>query len=276
MKQIFYIAITILLSTVKLLANDEKVNIALLLTDTYHLLGEGVAKEAQKSLLQYNVEANIKCYYYSDFDNLTYDSLKDNQLIFIDIINPTKVAGVLPLLNRLAKVPNNKVLAIGSDKAAELGENTDILLDKKTINFYEYSGHDNLVAMILDQCQRSLGFDIPEQAPIPMPEFALCNVENKKVFDDFEAYRNNYAAYMEGNPWVAINIWRSDFLSEQLLYVKEYITQFEDNGFNVLCYYGFPTKDDIGTIFYTKDKKLVPGSNFGAIGLVRSKPKCQP
>ncbi|MEM9143668.1 MAG: cobaltochelatase subunit CobN, partial [Bacteroidota bacterium] len=176
---------------------------------------------------------------------------------FVDIINATKLANVLPLLNQLAK-NGRKVFAVGSDDNSGLGEYTSIQMDSKTIAFYEQSGRENLVAMILDQCRRSLGLDLPEQRPIPMPEFALCNIQDKKVYADFESYRKDYKTYMPGNPWVAINMWRSDFLSEQLTPFKEYASQFEDKGFNVLFYYGYPDATAAEKLFYNKRKRLVP------------------
>lgn len=257
MKNLLYTALFLLLSNTNSQADDHKVSIVLLLSDSYHLLGESTAKHVKEVLKGYKVVANVKCYYYADLDQLTYDQLRDNQLIFIDIINPAKVAGALPLLNQLAKA-GTKVLAIGADETAGLGSRTHIEQDALTLEFYEQSGRDNLVRMVLDQCQRTLGLDIPKQTPIPMPEFALCNIQTKKVYVDFESYRSNYHAYMKGNPWIAINIWRSDFLSEQLIHIKEYATQFEDNGFNVLFYYGFPTKDDVRPLFYDKNEHLIP------------------
>ncbi|MEM8894398.1 MAG: cobaltochelatase subunit CobN, partial [Bacteroidota bacterium] len=236
---------------------NEKVNIALVFTDSYYLLGEATAIDAQAALDEYNVEASISTHYHADLDQLNFEALSKQDLIFIDIINASKVANVLPVLNDLAQ-KGTKVLAIGSSEASTLGDYTSIELDAKTIEFYEQSGRENLVAMILDQCQRSFGFDIPQQLPTTMPEFALCNFQNNKVYEDFESYQNDYAAYMLGNPWIAINMWRSDFLSEQLIHFKEFASQFEDNGFNVLFYYGYPTKDEVGKLFYDEHEQLVP------------------
>ncbi|MEM6629302.1 MAG: cobaltochelatase subunit CobN [Bacteroidota bacterium] len=236
---------------------DQKINIALLLTDSYHLLGEGTAEDAKATLAAYGVQAQVTSYYHSDLDILTYEELRGNQLIFIDLINAAKVTNVLPLLNRMAN-NETKVFAVGTKEASSLGEFTSIQQDAKTIEFYEQSGRENLVAMILDQCQRTFGLDIPQQRPIPMPEFALCNIHNNSVYKDFSAYQQDYTAYMQGNPWIAINLWRSDFLSEQLTHFKEYATQFEDNGINVLFYYGYPTKEDVQPLFYDKNNQLVP------------------
>ncbi|MEO1049570.1 MAG: cobaltochelatase subunit CobN [Bacteroidota bacterium] len=238
-------------------SDDQKIDVALILTDSYRLLGAGTVKDAQKALTSYGVEARVKSYYHSDLDQLTYETLRGNQLIFIDIINTAKVENVLPLLNKMAK-SGTKVFAIGSSETSGLAAYTAIQMDAKTIEFYEQSGRDNLVGMILDQCQRSFGFDIPQQTPTTMPEFALCNIQNKKVYEDFESYRKDYAAYMRGNPWIAINMWRSDFLSEQLIHFQEYASQFEDNGFNVLFYYGYPTKEEAEKLFYNKNKQLIP------------------
>ncbi|MEM8926704.1 MAG: cobaltochelatase subunit CobN [Bacteroidota bacterium] len=237
--------------------DQRKIDIALILTDSYRFLGEGTSKDAQTALAAYGVEAQVKSFYHSDLDTLTYKELSGNQLIFIDIINTAKVGNVLPLLNKMAK-SGRKVFAVGSNETSGLGEYASIQMDAKTIDFYEQSGRENLVAMILDQCQRSFGFKVPKQHPIPMPEFALCNIQNKKVYEDFESYQKDYAAHMKGNPWIAINLWRSDFLSEQLTHFKEYASQFEENGFNLLFYYGYPGKEDAEKLFYDTNKQLVP------------------
>ncbi|WP_299530234.1 cobaltochelatase subunit CobN [Ulvibacterium sp.] len=246
-----------LTSGVKGQSTDQKIDIALILTDSYRFLGEDTAKDAQKALAAYGVEARINSYYHSDLDLLTYEELSSNQLLFIDIINAAKVGHVLPLLNDMAK-SGRKVFAVGSNETTGLGAYTAIQMDAKTIEFYEQSGRDNLVGMVLDQCQRAFRFDIPQQRPIPMPEFALCNIQNKKIHEDFESYQQDYAAYMKGNPWIAINMWRSDFLSEQLTHFKEYASQFEENGFNVLFYYGYPGKKEAEKLFYDRNKRLVP------------------
>ncbi|MEO0552368.1 MAG: cobaltochelatase subunit CobN [Bacteroidota bacterium] len=236
---------------------SEKVNVSLILTDSYHQLGEATTRDTQTALANYGVEAQVNSYYHADLDLVTYDELRGNQLVFIDMINAAKVENVLPLLNKMGS-QGVRVFAVGSSETSSLEAYKYIQLDAKTIEFYEQSGRDNLVNMILDQCQRSLGFDIPRQEPKILPEFALCNIENKKVYTDFESYRQEYAAYMKDNPWVAINLWRSDFLSEQLIHFKEYAAQFEDNGFNVLFYYGYPTKDDLQPLFYDKNNELIP------------------
>jgi cobaltochelatase CobN len=238
-------------------SNEQPINIALILTDSYYTLGESTAKDAEAALEKYDVNANINRFYHADLDQLTYEDIRNNQLIFIDVINASKVANVLPLLHQLSLTDAN-VFAVGSSKASVLGKNTGIQLDPKTLEFYEESGRDNLVGMILDQCQRSLGLDIPQQQPVQMPEFTLCNVVNQKIYNDFETYKQHYEAHMPGNPWIAINLWRSDFLSEQLLHFKEYASQFEDNGFNVLFYYGYPDLEAANRLFYDKNDQLVP------------------
>lgn len=236
---------------------DQDINIALLLTDSYHLLGEATSTAAQNALANHDIKAQVNSYYHSDLDQLTYEDLRGYQLIFIDMINAAKVQNVLPLLNKMGS-QGTKVFAIGSSESTGLEAYRFIRLDAKTIEFYEQSGRDNLVNMILDQCQRSFGYDIPKQNPIILPDFALCNIESKKVYEDFESYQKNYVAYMKGNPWIAINLWRSDFLSEQLTHFREYASQFEENGFNVLFYYGYPSKDDVEKLFYNKKNQLVP------------------
>ena len=238
-------------------AQGPKVNIALVLPDNYHQLGESVASTAEKELTALGIDPEITAYYYADLDRIRYQTLSDHQLVFIDIVNPAKVEGVLPLLNQMAQ-SGTHVFAVGSEEAAELGTHQNIQWDTETINFYEQSGRENLVAMILDQCQRALSLDLPKQSPIPIPDFALCNLQNKKIATDFESYKKNYDAYMAGNPWIAINLWRSDFLSEQLIHYQEYVRQFEDNGFNVLCYYGFPTQKDVKPLFYDQTGRLIP------------------
>ena len=238
-------------------AFGQNTDIALVLPDNYHQLGESVKSSAEKALSTYDNNPKITTYYYSELDQVNYEGLSRHQLIFIDIVNPTKVEGVLPILNQMAK-NGTRVFAVGSEEAAELGGHRNIQWDTQTIAFYEQSGRNNLVGMILDQCKRSLGLDVPKQSPIAIPDFALCNIKSKEVFTDFESYRKGYESHMKGNPWVAINLWRSDFLSEQLLHFQEYARQFEDNGFNVLCYYGFPTKDDVQSLFYDQNGALIP------------------
>ncbi|MEM6864287.1 MAG: cobaltochelatase subunit CobN [Bacteroidota bacterium] len=247
----------ILVGNVKGQGVDQKIDIALLLTDSYRFLGEATAKEAKTALAAYGVQARINTYYHSNLDVLTYEKLSANQLIFIDIINAATVSNVLPLLNKMAK-SGRKVFAVGSAEISGLGKYTAVQMDAKTIEFYEQSGRNNLVRMILDQCQRSLGMKIPQQQPITMPEFALCNIESQKIYEDFESYRGDYGPYMKDNPWIAINMWRSDFLSEQLTHFKAYASQFEENGFNVLFYYGYPQKEDAEKLFYNTNKQLVP------------------
>ncbi|HAA11669.1 MAG TPA: hypothetical protein DCE41_08210, partial [Cytophagales bacterium] len=234
---------------------EEKV--ALLFTDYYYLLGESTAEKAQMALAEHEVSAQVTGYYHSDLEALDYETLAENQLIFIDIIDAAKVANLLPILNQLAEsgIP---VYAVGAEEASSIEAYQAIRVDPKTATFYEQSGVDNLVAMILDQGQRALGLDLPEQTPTTMPDFALCNLETKQLFETFEAYQAAYAPYMEGNPWVAINLWRSDFLSEQLIHLKEYAEQFEDNGFNVLFYYGYPPKEEANGLFYNAEGELVP------------------
>ncbi|MEM9390998.1 MAG: hypothetical protein AAGA02_11020, partial [Bacteroidota bacterium] len=79
----------------------EKVNIALILTDSYHQLGEATAADAQTALADYGIEARVNSYYHVDLDLITYEELRGNQLVFIDMINAAKVENVLPLLNRM-------------------------------------------------------------------------------------------------------------------------------------------------------------------------------
>lgn len=257
MKRFFY-ALFLLVGSFGLAQSvGPQTNIALILPDNYYQLGESAIESAREAISTHKIDADITAYYYSDLDQISYPELSKHQLVFIDIVNPAKVEGVLPLLNQMAK-DETHVFAVGSEEVAELGIHKNIQWDTKTITFYEQSGRENLVSMILDQCQRAIGLDIPDQSPIAIPDFALCNIQNKKVFNDFAAYRDHYEAYMEGNPWIAINLWRSDFLSEQLLHFQEFVRQFEDHGFNVLCYYGFPTKDEIGPLFYDENGQLVP------------------
>ncbi|MEM8907844.1 MAG: cobaltochelatase subunit CobN, partial [Bacteroidota bacterium] len=236
---------------------EAKTSIALVLPDNYHQLGESVKTSAKEALLAQRITAEITCHYYSGLDEASAQTFHDTDLVFIDIIFPTKVERVLPLLNQLAK-NGTTVFAVGAEEATDIGPYTNINWDTKTVDFYEQSGRENLVRMVLDHCQRTLGLDLPEQSPINIPDFALCNIQNNKVYGNFESYRKEYDTYQEGNPWIAINMWRSDFLSEQLLPFQEYVRQFEDHGFNVLCYYGFPTKDDVAPLFYDNNGKLVP------------------
>ena len=149
------------LSQVKGQTADQELNIALILTDSYHELGEATAKDAKAALATYEIEAEVQTYYHADLDLLTYEELKGNQLVFIDMINASKVENVLPLLNRMAS-QGTRVFAVGSSESSSLEAFKYIQLDAKTLAFYEQSGRENLVNMILDQCQRSFDFDIPQ------------------------------------------------------------------------------------------------------------------
>ncbi|MEM9142778.1 MAG: hypothetical protein AAGA86_07300, partial [Bacteroidota bacterium] len=51
-------------------STDQKIDIALLLTDSYRFLGEGTAKDAQKALKDQGINARVKTYYHADFDHL--------------------------------------------------------------------------------------------------------------------------------------------------------------------------------------------------------------
>ncbi|WP_462247892.1 cobaltochelatase subunit CobN [Ekhidna sp.] len=255
--KLFHVLVFLFIISAITNAQNQSANIGLILPDNYHQLGESVKESAYKKLIANELDAEITTYYYSDLDQINYQTLSNHQLIFIDIVNPAKVEGVLPLLNQMGKT-GVKVFAVGSEEAAELGAFTDIIWDTQTLAFYEQSGRENLVRMVLDHCRRTLGADIPMQSSIPIPDFALCNIQTKQVFTEFVSYRDNYEAFTEGNPWIAINLWRSDFLSEQLLHFQEYVRQFEDHGFNVLCYYGFPTKDDLRPLFFDENKELIP------------------
>ncbi|MEL7004431.1 MAG: hypothetical protein AAFN93_17095, partial [Bacteroidota bacterium] len=73
--------------------NEQKANIALVLPDNYHQLGESVKVSAEKVLLADQINAKITSYYYSDLNQISYQTLGIHQLVFIDIVNPTKVEG---------------------------------------------------------------------------------------------------------------------------------------------------------------------------------------
>ncbi|RKD91909.1 cobaltochelatase CobN subunit [Mangrovibacterium diazotrophicum] len=234
-------------------AEAKPLRVSLLLSDSYTQLGERAA-EAIKVATKDGKPIEVRVFPYSRYYQQEKQFVAESDLIFADVLHAEIVSQAVKELKQASR-HGAKIYAVGADKLADSPEGVQLNYDAQVLDFYSQSGRENLKRMVLEKLRTDLAYPVAKQQVLQIPEYGLYNTEDGQFYStlaDYQAHRRTQEA---GNPWVGLNIWRSDILSEQMESVNSHIQKLEEAGFNVLPYFGQVPLDELKTYFFRQDGK---------------------
>ncbi|MDR3323112.1 MAG: cobaltochelatase subunit CobN [Zoogloeaceae bacterium] len=152
-----------------------------------------------------------------------------------------------------------KAYAIGSP--FEEGEKQTGLARDETLRAYaQEGGVDNMVAMLRRLLSRDFGFKLDYREATPFPETGLWNPRNKRLFDSFEAYAENYLSERpdaEGRVWVGVLFNRVTAQAGASPLLEALMKSLETRGFNVAPVFGYPSEIPAEKYFLERGRSRV-------------------
>ena len=236
-------------------AGEKPLRVVLLFSDSYTRLGERTA-EAIEEATRGGRKVDVKVVTYSRDQQSAKQDIGQSDLIFADVLHAEIVSRVAKELQE-ASAAGAKIYAIGADKLANSPVGVKIRYEPDVLAFYMQSGRENLKRMVLEKLRTDFNYPVEPQQLVHIPEYGLYNQDDGRFYGSFAACLAYRRQIEKGNPWVGLNIWRSDMLSEQMESVNSHIQKLEQAGFNVLPFFGQVPPGELKTFFYGNDGQCV-------------------
>ncbi|NRR29495.1 cobaltochelatase subunit CobN [Oxalobacteraceae bacterium] len=145
---------------------------------------------------------------------------------------------IVPELQTLQRA-RRPVFAVGGaidDGLRELG-----LRDDKTIQSYHREGGvENMGNLLRHVLRNSFGAKLTAAPVHAMPEVGLFDVAANRSSTSFAEFKNGYANYKAGAPWVGVMFYRASLVAGQTLPLAAIVKKLETSGYNVMPVFGYP------------------------------------
>ena len=189
--------------------------------------------------------------------------MKESNLVFISIMGRDLVEAVKPELEDAIK-RGGKVYCVGGGSYDDDHKKMGIMVDNKMVEYYTEGGTENIKNMLLYALKKEFSFDVSCGDVVKSPAFGIYEHNTKKVFEDFEEYKNIYLPYQkekgltgealspprtEDKPWIGIVFYKNATIAGQTKVLDAVIEGLEAAGFNVLPVYGWPSEAAIEKFF---------------------------
>jgi cobaltochelatase CobN len=235
---------------------EEPFKISLLLGDTNSRIAIEAIKavKSQESRVKSQEFENISFHVYPSKDILNKDlsHLKESRLVIILIMGRQLIDTLRPEIEDVIK-NGGKVYAVGGTYDDDLKQ-MGILVDEKINEYYQHGGVENLKNMILYSIKKDFGFDVSYGEVVKLPESGIYEYKTKKVFENFEQYIKVYNSQKE-RPWIGVVFYKNTIASGQTKHLDAVIDSLENEGFNVLPVYGYPSEVAIERFFFDENGK---------------------
>lgn len=125
------------------------------------------------------------------------------------------------------------------EEMKRLGIISDPIVEK----YNSEGGEENFRELLLYLLKTYYGFEVEVRTPKKVPEVALLDCEEERLFERVE----DYYAYLEAKfperlqrPWVALSFYKSYYTSGNTGFICQLAAHFRKEGFEVLPFWGFP------------------------------------
>jgi len=233
-------------------AHAEPFKISLLLGDTH----SRTAIEAVKAVKnQQSAAKDISFHVYpsKDIRSKNLSHLRESRLVIILIMGRQLIDAVRPEIEDVIK-NGGKVYAVGGtydDDHKKMG----ILVDERIKEYYQHGGTENFKNMIFYALKKDFAFDVSYGDAVRTPEWGIYEHRTKRIFEDFERYKEGYTSYREGRPWIGVVFYKNTVESGQTKHLDAVIESLEKEGFNVLPVYGYPSEASVERFFFDEKGK---------------------
>ncbi len=233
-------------------AHAEPFKVSLLLGDTHSKTAIEAIKQIKSEELK-----DVSFYVYPSKDIRSKDlmHLKESKLVVINIMGRQLVDSVKTEIEEVIK-KGGKVYAVAAsgsynDEINKLG----ILLDENIEEYYHHGGVENIKNMIRYALKKDFNFDVSYSEAIKIPELGIYEYKTKKIFEDFEEYRKVYGLQSINKPWIGVVFYKNNVESGQTKHLDAVIQGLENEGFNVLPVYGYPSEAAMERFFFDENGK---------------------
>ncbi|BCB95968.1 cobalamin biosynthesis protein CobN [Dissulfurispira thermophila] len=185
--------------------------------------------------------------------NEDLEYLKNSKLIIVNIMGRQIVDAVKSEIQYAIK-NGAKVYAVAAsgsynNEMKALG----IMVDKKIEEYYQEGGSENFKNMIFYALKKDFGFDISYGKAIKVAEFGIYDYKTKRIFGDFEEFKKVNG--QRDRHWIGIVFYRNTIVSGQTKHIDALVEGLEEEGFNVLPVYGWPSETAIEKFFFDENGK---------------------
>jgi cobaltochelatase CobN len=253
-------------------ANAAQVQVSLVPGDT----PTKIVVEAVKAIYQEypNLKKQVEFHIYSNLGSNNRGKnlipLSESNLIFIMLMGRNVVEAVRPELEKAIRKGGKVYCLYGGSYNAEY-KKMGIGFDNKLVDYFIAGGLENIKNMILYALKKDFSFDVAANAAVKMPDLGIYDYHSKKVFTDFEEYKQAYSSYHAGAPWIGVIFYKFHLGTGQTQALDAICRSLEGAGFNVLPAFG--PLDAIIRRFFGQERDPVtghPGKN-GPLGYDRAR-----
>ncbi len=233
-----------LYSSIIVNAKDESlIKASLLLGDTNSRTSIEAIKRAKSKETRADIKGleNVSFHVYPSKGIRSKDltNLKESKLVIIQTMDRQIVEAIKPELEEAIK-KGAKVYGV-SGIYDEEHKKMGIILDPKISEYHKHGGSENIKNMLLYALKKDFGLNLSYSDVIKIPEFGIYDYTTKKIFQDFDEFKNSYSLYRADKPWIGIVFYKISFESGQTRHLDAIIESLHESGFNVLPVYGYPS-----------------------------------
>lgn len=216
-----------------------QVKVGLLLSDNFAKTGHEVTRQLNESVKGFRNDCEVRVYAAADLSGSDGGFLEQADLVFVYVHQAQVFEQAKPQL-RAAMRKGARVYALGSTPAEDAYKEAGVIFNGKVLSYYDQGGVENLKNMILFRLDKDLALHYPYQDVIRYPEAGIYSPDNDTLFTDPGKFKSAYTRFRPGKPWVGIYMMRYELLNRQHRHIDTLIASFEQAGFNVLPFFGFP------------------------------------
>jgi cobaltochelatase CobN len=214
--------------------------------DVSLLLGDIPAKtaiEAVKALYREypHLQSKVKFHLYPNLQpgarGQDLSPVSRSRLIFIMIMGNRQVEAARPELEEAIKQGGKVYGVMGGSLPADQKQ-MGLRIDKNIMAYFSAGGLENIKNALLYALNKDFSLQVSFQPPREIPPLGIYCYKTKKVFTDFQAYKQAYAAYRQGKPWIGVIGYKYHVGLGQVRDLEAISRSLEGAGFNVLPVYG--------------------------------------
>ncbi|MEW6618124.1 MAG: cobaltochelatase subunit CobN [bacterium] len=232
----------------------QPLTISLMPGDTHSKLALDTVKSIQKEYPHLSGKVAFKVYTsYSIKNRLkTAEEIADSKVVFLLRIMDRQVVELAkPYIKQVVK-NGGKVYGFGGIYSKE-HQDMGIIDDEQINAYYKENGFENIRNMLLFVLSRDFGLKLPWKEPSPIPQSGIYLRKERRVVANLNEFLKSYQP--NGDKWVGVLFYKSNFDSGNLLTVDSVIESLEQEGFSVLPVYGYPPEIPIERFFFDEEGK---------------------
>lgn len=255
-------------------AHAEPLKVSLLLGDTHSRTAIEAIKAVRSQITDDRLrDISFHAYPSKDIRNKDLNHLKESKLVIILIRGRELIDAIKPEIQEVIR-RGGRVYAVGGTYDED-HKQMGILVDERIKEYYQHGSVENFKNMVLYALKKDFGFDVSYGGVVKLPEFGIYEYKTKRSFENFDEYEKVYGQQSNppsskgghggiNKPWIGIVFYKSSVESGQTKHLDALIESLENEGFNVLPVYGYPSEVAIERFFF--DNNNLPSSPFSKGG----------